>query len=76
MRYMIDTCIVSFIVDGCKFGTKFHYYKNQGLIYIMSDEVILSVAKDFQSIFEGIGKSSLIEETVMDLTPTARIPLA
>ena len=20
MRYMIDTCIVSFIVDGCKFG--------------------------------------------------------
>lgn len=42
----------------------------------MSDEVILSVAKDFQSIFEGIGKSSLIEETVMDLTPTARIPLA
>lgn len=46
------------------------------ILYIMSDEVILSVAKDFQSIFEGIGKSSLIEETVMDLTPTARIPLA
>lgn len=37
----------------------------------MSDEFILSVAKDFQSIFEDIGKSSLIEETVMDLTPTA-----
>lgn len=42
----------------------------------MSDEVILSVAKDFQNIFEGIGKSSLIEETTMELTPTARIPLA
>ena len=46
------------------------------ILYIMSDEVILSVAKDFQNIFEGIGKSSLIEETTMELTPTARIPLA
>ena len=42
----------------------------------MSDEVILSVAKDFQSIFEGIGKSSLIEETTMELTPMVLIPSA
>ena len=28
----------------------------------MSDEVILSVAKDFQSIFEGIGKRIINEK--------------
>lgn len=50
MRYMIDTCIVSFIVDGCKFSPVvddiFNDYNNQ--LFVSEETVKELIEKNVQ----------------------------